>query len=390
TGRAAFVGNDEMAVMAKILLEDPPPVAKLRPDVPAPLAALVARMLAKDAAARPADGNAVASALAALSDATRASVDGELGAAEPERRLLTVVLTARQRARGDADDLTAARVVAERHGAALMPMHGGFVSVVSGQRSATDQAAHAARVALALRPLVPEGPIAVATGLGATTENMPVGDVIDRAARLLAGAAGRTIVLDAASSGLLDERFEMHGRILVGERDAPADARTLLGRPTPYVGRERELAMLETVFAECVGDGAAHAVLVTAPPGVGKSRLAHEFLKRREGVTLLHGRGDPMRAGSPFSLAAPARRRAPLVRLRDPAPLQRRALAARVAERVPAADAERVSRFLGELVGLPFPDEDVQLRAARQDAVLMGDQMRRAWEDFLLAETEER
>lgn len=389
TGRNAFVGNDEMAVLAKILLEDPPPMPRLRPDVPGPLAALVARMLGKDASARPADGNAVASELAALSDVTRASVDGELGPPEPERRLLTVVLTARQRARAGTDDLTAARVVAARHGAALVPMHGGFVSVVSGQRSATDQAAHAARVALALRPLVPDGPIAVATGLGATPALLPVGDVIDRAARLLAGAAGRAIVLDAASSGLLDERFEVHGRILIGERDEPGDVRTVLGKPTPYVGRERELAMLETVFAECVGNGTAHAVLVTAPPGVGKSRLCQEFLKRRDGVTLLHARGDPMRAGSPFSLIAPAVRRAAGVRPGDPAQIQRRALAARVGERVAAADVDRVSRFLGELVGLPFPDEDVQVRAARQDAVLMGDQMRRAWEDFLLAETED-
>ncbi len=43
--------------------------------------------------------------------------------------------------------------------------------------------------------------------------------------------------------------------------------------------------------------------------------------------------------------------------------------------------------FVGELAGVPFPDEgSVQLRAARQDAVLMGDQMRRAFEDFVAAE----
>src|SRR5262249_55716041 len=38
-------------------------------------------------------------------------------------------------------------------------------------------------------------------------------------------------------------------------------------------------------------------------------------------------------------------------------------------------------------VGTPFLDEtSVQLRAARQDAMLMGDQMRRAWEDWITAE----
>ena len=38
-------------------------------------------------------------------------------------------------------------------------------------------------------------------------------------------------------------------------------ARTLLGRPTPCVGRERELVMLEGYFAECVADDVARVVL---------------------------------------------------------------------------------------------------------------------------------
>ncbi|KYF76141.1 hypothetical protein BE17_14420 [Sorangium cellulosum] len=48
---------------------------------------------------------------------------------------------------------------------------------------------------------------------------------------------------------------------------------------------------------------------------------------------------------------------------------------------------ERVTEFLGEMVGTPFPDEArVQLRAARRDPLLMGDQIRRAWVDFVDAE----
>jgi hypothetical protein len=47
----------------------------------------------------------------------------------------------------------------------------------------------------------------------------------------------------------------------------------------------------------------------------------------------------------------------------------------------------RVTAFLGELAGVPIGDEDhPQLRAARRDPVLMGDQMRQAWEDWLTAE----
>jgi fructose 1,6-bisphosphatase len=37
-----------------------------------------------------------------------------------------------------------------------------------------------------------------------------------------------------------------------------------------------------------------------------------------------------------------------------------------------------VTAFLGELVGAAFSDDDPALRAARQDARLMNEQMRRA------------
>jgi len=51
-------------------------------------------------------------------------------------------------------------------------------------------------------------------------------------------------------------------------------------------------------------------VLVTAPPGVGKSRLRHEFLRRlgqrSEDVTVLLGRGDMMSAGAPYGILGAA------------------------------------------------------------------------------------
>src|SRR5262249_31665095 len=53
----------------------------------------------------------------------------------------------------------------------------------------------------------------------------------------------------------------------------------------------------------------------------------------------------------------------------------------------PERERTRVTEFLGELVDVPFSDDvSVQLRTARQDAMVMGDQIRRAWEDLLAAE----
>jgi hypothetical protein len=54
---------------------------------------------------------------------------------------------------------------------------------------------------------------------------------------------------------------------LLGEREIGDEARTLLGRPTPCVGRDRELRTLLDLVEECAAESIAHAVLVTAPAG---------------------------------------------------------------------------------------------------------------------------
>ncbi|XXY46071.1 serine/threonine-protein kinase [Sorangium sp. So ce269] len=75
TGRAPFTGADTEAVLVKILVERPPAVRELRPLAPPALEALVARMLSKDPAGRPASAAEVARELAAL------LADRDLGAA---------------------------------------------------------------------------------------------------------------------------------------------------------------------------------------------------------------------------------------------------------------------------------------------------------------------
>jgi eukaryotic-like serine/threonine-protein kinase len=169
-----------------------------------------------------------------------------------------------------------------------------------------------------------------------------------------------------------------------------AAARTLLGKPTPCVGRERELALLDGVFAECVENPSAHAVLITAAAGAGKSRVAQEFLRRRkaEGAELevWTGRGDPCSVGSSFAILAQAVRRTCGILDGEPLVVRLKKLRARVALNVPAGDRQRVADFLGEMIGCETVDASDMLRAARQSNSLMHDQMRRAWEDFVAAE----
>jgi WD40 repeat protein/tRNA A-37 threonylcarbamoyl transferase component Bud32 len=68
TGRPPFHGADALAVLVRIATDDPAPPRQLNPAVPAALADLIVRLLAKDPAKRPPSARAVADALRTLED----------------------------------------------------------------------------------------------------------------------------------------------------------------------------------------------------------------------------------------------------------------------------------------------------------------------------------
>ncbi|MBZ0238989.1 MAG: AAA family ATPase, partial [Deltaproteobacteria bacterium] len=200
--------------------------------------------------------------------------------------------------------------------------------------------------------------------------------------------------LDQVTAGLLDPRFEVaqNGAVieLWGERTSPVAARTLMGRPAPFAGRDRELLMLEAVLTEVEVESVARVVLVTGDPGVGKSRLRHELVTRLANRGRLDrvwiGRGDPMSAGSPFGIVAQALRGA--LGLVEGVPIEtlREQLHERLSALVAPDDLRRVRDFLGELLNVPFSaGGHPALASARRDPVLMGDQVRHAVHDFLAA-----
>ena len=443
TGQPPFTGPTAMAVLAKICLDESLAIRELCPGLPADLEATLTTMLAKERDARPRDATSVEADLTAISQRLDRAARDSSGAAAAtgtvrlardtlttgEQRVICVVLVTRPRPRPelslpepearapepearraaetvvlpsnrsfDEADFEGLRATLVPYGARVdRLLDGSMVVTLAGRGAPTDQAAHAARCALRLRATLPEVAMTVSTGRAVIFGQLPVGNVIDRGAELLRGEPGGKIRLDAVTADLLGTRFEVEAvpdgdrRYLVGEHGRDDVPRTLLGKATVCVGRDRELTLLEGTFDECVDEPVARAVLVTAPAGGGKSRLRHEFVDRlrrkHPGIEILVGRGDAIAAGSPFGLLAPALREAAGIASGDTGELRRQKVRALVTRNLRAHPSPSTWEFLGELTGIPFDDEaSPELHAARRDPRLMSERLRGAWLEWLAGE----
>ena len=428
TGRAVFEAEAPTALLAKILLVEAPRVRDLAPHVPASVDDCVAQMLAKNPDERLADAAAVLEALGGLGPLGDGRAAGGASAraatialTASERRIACVVIagpsaTGERRWSGEAPPAGAVdeeavlaeqlrrlmaieEELARRHGARVHPLPDGSVVVSLPElERATDQAARAARCALAMRSALPDVAFVVSTGQGRFSAWSAVGEVIDNGMRLLRGTPPGAIRLDDVAAGLLDARFEVRrdgtAPYLRGERDAIGVQRQLLGKATPFVGRGREMSMLTNLYAGTVAESAATPVLVIGSAGVGKSRLRQELVewvqRQPDGACVLFGGVDSVGAGSPFAMLARAIRRTAGIVDGEPLSARQEKLAARVARHVDREACDRVTEFLGEIADVRFAEGgeggSEALRTARANPQLMGDGMRRAFEDWLMAE----
>jgi class 3 adenylate cyclase/tetratricopeptide (TPR) repeat protein len=218
-----------------------------------------------------------------------------------------------------AELLGALRDVFERviphHGGTIVRMDGDGVAAVFGVPEAhEDDGRRAAEAALELHEgarLIgagkPNGPvIRLHTGIhsGLVLFNPGdlvrgrfemLGDATNTASRLMAKARADEILVSEATLGPERHFFRTSERKLLKLRgkDEPVPAYRIFAReevPTrfaarlrrgvaPFVGREDGLAVLETGLARALEGGSA-LVAITGPPGLGKTRLAVEFLAR--------------------------------------------------------------------------------------------------------------
>jgi serine/threonine protein kinase len=417
TGQSPFAAPNFAAALDKILFSQPAPLSTMRAGLPPGLQVLVDRMLDKDPRRRLPDAPSLLASLSALESIPDLLLPRNLeeaprsDTAEAEPRLISILRVVMPGAtiRPVSDP---AREPALREGMhSVLSSSGAQVEVLADgsllaalvleRGMATDQAALAARSALNLRERWPEARVVVATGLGHFQGHLPTGPAPSRAQWLLgqldqlpASSAGT--LLDEVTAGLLGAGFLLSRSapgvfLLQGEGDDGTGSRALLERPTPFVGREQELALLNFTLTTCVEEPTARALLVTAPAGAGKSRILHEFLRRieqrQQPLLVLRGQGNPLSVATSYGMLGQALRRLCGIEKGESLETSRARLSERVARNMPAAQAQEAVMFLGEMCAISFPEEDSpSLRAARSDPRQMSAQVSRALVAFLKAE----
>jgi tetratricopeptide (TPR) repeat protein len=444
TGRNVFETEHIIALLGRLVIEDPPAASSVRFDVPEALDQVITRAIARDKSLRYENGGELARALArvgvlgndppatdqsasairkAVHDfAVPSSSSGPHAAhagARPgtsERRVVAVVLydlggteltpEVDAQVREALGDDTRFEVLAG----------GRMVAVLGVERSKGDEAIRAARAALtvsrALHAQVQRAPanarpeparVAVAVGHAVRGRANLAGEALDRAARQLESAAPGVVRIDRYAAAAVEGRFVVQddaatggaaggagGGVLVREDQSGFGARQLLGRATPTVGREKEIGLLLGIYAEMAEDGTPRAALVTGPAGIGKSRVRAEMMQRLEASSprpeSLLCRGDAMSRGSSLSALGRALRALMGVHDGESPHEQVTKVKNHVAVRLPRT-LRFLAAFLGELIGVSFPDEgDEPLRAARASAQLMQSRLRMALEAFVRAQ----
>ncbi len=329
TGRAPFIAADATQVLAQHLTATPVPPSVYAPALAPALERLILELLAKDAGERPPSAAAVAAALAAIGrgDAPPATApppwprrQGRSETAAPgapprrpgARRLVTVLAVR-------ADDLAdpEALHVAFERGTAVIERHGGTVEHYLGDAlvgffgldaSHEDDALRAARAAVELRSATAELRLGLETGevfLGAGPRGATIatGAPITAAGRLAERARNGEILLGDGARGTLAAGASVDrasGRLLALEPEQPAVLRV---PETPFIGRDAELAELRAAYERARDERACRIVTVVGAPGIGKSRLAGEFLATLgdeplvlAGRCLAYGQGTTYRA----------------------------------------------------------------------------------------------
>ena len=250
----------------------------------------------------------------------------EVAAASGERRPLSVMFcdligSTALSSRLDAEDLREVLRTYQACVATTIRQFDGFIARYVGDgvliyfgwpEARETDAERAVRAGLAVAAAVSAAPasgeplqvrVGIATGLvvigepigsGDSRQQTAVGETPNLAARLQSLAGPNQVVIDAATRRQIGGLFECQDLGTVELKGLPVavpawqvlSAGTAVGRfealrsgTTPLVGRDEEMELLLRRWAQAKA-GSGRVVLISAEPGVGKSRLAEELAER--------------------------------------------------------------------------------------------------------------
>lgn len=215
--------------------------------------------------------------------------------------------------------------VNQLQGTIMRTMGDGLMVLFGVPHAQEDHAARACQAALTMLETSREHGIVLRIGIHSgeiiagltdefTREQSVYGAAVHLASRIEHMASPGDICITDATFRLVQPLFEAQS---LGQQEVRGFARPieifkLLGVRTAttkvgdataatYRGRAAELDVLRNAFAEAV-KGRGSAIGISAPPGLGKSRLCYEFVRaeRERGVPLLEARASPYEHSGPL------------------------------------------------------------------------------------------
>ncbi len=200
-----------------------------------------------------------------------------------------------------------------------------------------------------------------AVTIGATNQGLVAGDIVNTASRLQSVAPPGAVLVGEATFRAANSAvyFEEAGPQLLKGKEAPVAAWRAMrvvaerggrnrqgeGLEAPFVGRDDELRLLKDLLHATTREKRTRLVSVMGPGGIGKSRLAWEFLKYVDGLVETiywhSGRSPSYGEGITFwALGEMVRSRCMLVET-DDEPTTRQKVTEAVQQWIPDADERR-------------------------------------------------
>src|SRR6202140_3846735 len=138
-----------------------------------------------------------------------------------------------------------------------------------------------------------------AVTVGADTQGMVAGDLVNTASRIQAEAQPGTVLVGEATRGATEAAvvYEDTGEHSLRGKAEPirlwralrvvamrGGAQKSEGLEAPFVGRDRELRLIKDLFHASAEQSKAHLVSIVGIAGIGKSGLGWEFFKYLDGI----------------------------------------------------------------------------------------------------------